>query len=255
MTPLIQSLWIGGALSPVEQLSIASFLAHGHEYHLYAYDAVEQLPRGAVLEDAGAILPETAIFRYRKHPSYSGFSNFFRYKLLLEKGGWWVDTDVVCLKPFAFPEPYVFASERLDGGDVATSAVIKVPAGSDVMAFNWHLCQACADPAGAAWGQYGPKLMARSIAKFGLDHYRKPAAVFCPLAFDEWEAVLAPGEIGFGPETRALHLWNEMWRRAGHDKASSYHSDCVYERLKTRFLSGQQNASETILEESAAQIA
>jgi hypothetical protein len=254
MTALIQSLWIGGALSPVEQLSIASFLAGGHEYHLYAYGRVEDLPAGAVLEDAAAILPETAIFQYRKHPSYSAFSNFFRYKLLLEKGGWWVDTDVVCLKPFAFPESYVFASERLHGSDVATSAVIKVPAGSDLMAFNWHLCQACTDPAGAAWGQYGPKLMARSIAKFGLNRYRQPAAVFCPLAFDEWEAVFAPGEIGFGPETHALHLWNEMWRRAGHDKASSYRSDCVYERLKRSFLSGQQNASETILEESAAQI-
>ncbi len=255
MTALIQSLWIGGALSPVEQLSIASFLAHGHEYHLFAYGAVEHLPRGAVLEDAAAILPEAAIFQYRKYPSYSAFSNFFRYKLLLEKGGWWVDTDVVCLKPFAFPEPYVFASERLHGSDVATSAVIKVPAGSDLMAFSWHLCQACTDPAGAAWGQYGPKLMARAIEKFSLDCYRKPAAVFCPLAFDEWESVLAPGEIGFGPETHALHLWNEMWRRAGHDKANPYRSDCVYERLKRSFLSGRQNAPETIPEESSAQIA
>jgi hypothetical protein len=255
MTALIQSLWIGGALSPMEQLSIASFLAHGHEYHLFAYNAVKHLPRGAVLRDATAILPEAAIFQYRKHPSYSAFSNFFRYKLLLEKGGWWVDTDVVCLKPFAFPEPYVFASERLHGSDVATSAVIKVPAGSDLMAFNWQLCQACTDPAGAAWGEYGPKLMARSIAKHGLDRYRKPAAVFCPLAFDEWERVLAPGEIAFGPETRALHLWNEMWRRAGHDKASSYRSDSVYERLKRSFLSGQQNVSEPVLEERADRIA
>lgn len=255
MTALIQSLWIGGALSPVEQLSIASFLAHGHEYHLFAYSAVEHLPRGAVLEDAAAILPETAIFQYRKHPSYSGFSNFFRYKLLLEKGGWWVDTDVVCLKPFAFPEPYVFASERLHESDVTTSAVIKVPAGSDLMAFNWHLCQACADPAGAAWGQYGPKLMGRSIAKFGLDRYLKPAAVFCPLAFDEWEAVLAPGEIAFGPETHALHLWNEMWRRAGYDKANTYSAGCVFERLKRTFLPGRPDAPETILQEGTAQSA
>jgi len=255
VTALIQSLWIGSALSPVERLSIASFLAHGHEYHLYAYGHVADLPPGAVLEDAAAILPEKAIFQYRKHPSYSAFSNFFRYKLLLEKGGWWVDTDVVCLKPFAFPEPYIFASERLNGSDVTASAVIKAPAGSDLMAFNWHLCQACADPAGAAWGHYGPKLMARSIAKHGLDRFRKPSAVFCPLAFDEWEAVFEPGVIAFGPETHALHLWNEMWRRGGHDKATSYRSDCVYERLKRRFLSGHRNESETIREVSAAKIA
>src|SRR6187549_1688111 len=29
--------------------------------------------------------------------SPSAFSNHFRYRLLAEKGGWWIDTDVVCL--------------------------------------------------------------------------------------------------------------------------------------------------------------
>ena len=113
MTDPIQSLWIGGELSPMEQLSIASFLAHGHEYHLYSYGEVGRLPKGAVLKNAEEILPKTAIFQYRQHPSYAGFSNFFRYRLLLRKGGWWVDTDVVCLKPFAFDAPYVFAAERI----------------------------------------------------------------------------------------------------------------------------------------------
>ena len=163
MTDPIQSLWIGGELSQMEQLSIASFLAHGHEYHLYSYGEVGGLPKGAVLKKAEEILPKAAIFQYQQHPSYSGFSNFFRYRLLLRKGGWWVDTDVVCLKPFVFDAPYVFAAERIPGGEVAASAVIKAPAASEIMAFNWHVCLSCADPARAAWGQLGPKLIARAI--------------------------------------------------------------------------------------------
>ena len=174
MTDPIQSLWIGGELSPMEQLSITSFLAHGHKYHLYSYGEVGGLPKGAVLKNAEEILPKAAIFQYQRHPSYSGFSNFFRYRLLLRKGGWWVDTDVVCLKPFAFDAPYVFATERIPGGEVAASAVIKAPAGSEIMAFNWHVCLSCAEPARAAWGQFGPKLMARAIAKFGLGSYLLP---------------------------------------------------------------------------------
>src|SRR3954454_16532370 len=107
----IQGLWVGPRLSVVERLSIASFLHHGHNYHLFTYGPVEGLPAGAVLEDARSILPESMIFQYREHASYAGFLDLFRYKVLLERGGWWVDTDPVCLRPFDFDEPYVFGSQ------------------------------------------------------------------------------------------------------------------------------------------------
>ena len=223
-------------MSLLEQLSIASFLAHGHEYHLYCYGAVANVPRGAVLKSAEEILPEAAIFQYRQHPSYAGFSNFFRYRLLLEKGGWWVDTDVVCLKPFEFDPPYVFATERIQGGEVAASAVIRVPRGSEIMAFNWRICFSCPDPGAAAWGQFGPRLMARAISRFGFDSYLQSADVFCPLAYDEWQATLHPPKLTFGKATRAVHLWNEMWRREGWDKNTAYDPGCSYESLKRNYL-------------------
>src|SRR4051812_44012710 len=95
----------------MEQLAIRSFLHHGHEFRLYTYQPVENLPPGTVELDAAEILPASAIFESASHKTFAGFSNFFRYKLLLEKGGWWVDSDVVCLVPFDFPTPYVFAQE------------------------------------------------------------------------------------------------------------------------------------------------
>src|SRR5215213_329764 len=109
MMDLLQTLWIGPRLSAMEQLSIQSFLRHGHELHLYTYGDVEGVPRGTVLRDANEILPRERIFVYRDFPSVSGFSNFFRYKLLLERGGWWVDADMVCVRPFDFDSPHVFA--------------------------------------------------------------------------------------------------------------------------------------------------
>ena len=39
--PPIQSLWIGGKLSLMEQLTINSFINNGHEFHLYVYDEIE----------------------------------------------------------------------------------------------------------------------------------------------------------------------------------------------------------------------
>jgi hypothetical protein len=237
MSEWIQSLWIGRKLSAMERLSIASFLSSGHEYHLYVYEEVENAPEGTVLEAANEILPESRIFQYSKYPSYAGFSNFFRYKLLLEKGGWWVDTDVVCLQPFAFDETYVFASEQVNGREVPATAVIKAPPGSEIMAFNWHICRSCTDPAGAVWGEHGPKLMLKGIAKFELQAFIKEAPVFCPLAYDEWETLLGPGDLGtFSQNSHAIHLWNEMWRRSGSDKDGSYMPECLYEQLKVLFL-------------------
>jgi hypothetical protein len=235
---VIQSLWIGQRLSVMERLSIASFLANGHEYHLYAYEDVENVPAGTLLRAADKILPRPLIFQYKKYPSYAGFSNFFRYKLLLNNGGWWADTDVICLKHFAFEEPYVFASEPIEGCDVPTTAVIKVPAGSDMMQFNFDVCQSCPDPSNVVWGEHGPKLMETAIEKFGMRGQIKCARVFCPLAYNQWEAVLFPGHAWNADKTSyAIHLWNEMWRRSCRNKDSSYPADCLYERLKAKYLS------------------
>jgi len=45
----IGSLWIGGALSWLEIASIRSFVDLGHDYILYAYDEIPNVPEGAQL--------------------------------------------------------------------------------------------------------------------------------------------------------------------------------------------------------------
>ena len=112
---VVQSMWIGDKLSTMEQLAIKSFLDNGHKFHLYTYGEVKGIPKGTIVKDGNEILPESEIFYYTADPvhkgSVSSFSNWFRYKLLFDKGGWWVDTDNICLKPFNFSSEYVFSSE------------------------------------------------------------------------------------------------------------------------------------------------
>jgi hypothetical protein len=236
MNKIIQGLWIGSELSVMERMSIGSFLRHGHEYHLYTYGDVAGIPRGAVVKDGCEILPRSAIFRYHGFDTYAGFANFFRYKLLLEKGGWWVDTDVVCLRPFDFPDQYVFSTEMNDGAEVVTNGIIKAPAGSPAMAYAWRTCEGKRTDQ-LRWGETGPKLMGTTVKEFSLEKYVKPHGVFCPLGYTEWQRVLAPGAAwDFAPSTRAVHLWNEMWRRAGQDKNARFEADCLYERLKRKYL-------------------
>lgn len=102
--PVIQQLWVGNELSYIEFLSIRSFIACGHQTHLYTYDANIKAPAGCVIKDARDILPESEIFAHspragRSSGSLAGFADLFRWKLIYEKGGAWADCDVVCLEP------------------------------------------------------------------------------------------------------------------------------------------------------------
>jgi len=236
MNQIIQGLWIGPELSTMEQLSIASFLRQGHDYHLYVYDNVLNVPQGTVLKDASEILPAARIFKYKEQQSYAGFANFFRYKLLFERGGWWADTDTVCLRRFDFSEPHVFATEICDGRELIASAIIKAPSGSEAMGYAWEMCQT-KDPAELRWGETGPKLTQLAVERYLLQRYVKPALVFCPLGYLDWHKVLEAGpEEILSESSYAIHLWHEMWRGVGQDKNAAYADGCLYEQLKRRYL-------------------
>jgi hypothetical protein len=218
---IINSLWVGRSMSLMEQLSITSFLKNGYEYHLYGYDKIANVPAGAILRDAGEILPASEIFCYQQGPgkgSVAAFSNLFRYKLLLERGGWWTDTDMVCLRALDFAEPIVFASERCDAGVQTTNSILKLPQGHEVA----RLCYEAArqeDRAKLTWGKTGPALIDRIVRETGLQHFVKAPDVFCPVNHWEWQSFLAvkskPLAQLITNESRAVHLWHEMWRRAG----------------------------------------
>ena len=240
---VIQSLWIGSSLSAMEQLGIASHIAHGHEFHLYAYDEIQNVPRGTVMKDAAAILPASRIFMYKSHASYAGFANFFRYKLLHDKGGWWSDTDSVCIRPLEFAEDHVFSSEFSKGVNMVNNGVIKAPSGSELMRWAWESCDA-RDTSKLEWGETGPSLMAEGVRKFGLDDCIQPHTAFCPIGYKDWRAVLDPrADLEFGDETYAVHLWNERWRSAGADKDEHHHPGCFYERARRAWLGDTERIS------------
>lgn len=132
MSNIFQSLWIGGTLSKMEQLAMKSFVDNGLEYHLYTYGEVTNVPEGVIIKDGNEILPESEIFRY-KNGSVSAFSNLFRFTMLFKRGGYWVDTDLACIRPFKFEKDYVVVTEpsRDYKYAIVTSCFMKLPKGSD----------------------------------------------------------------------------------------------------------------------------
>jgi hypothetical protein len=238
----IQGLWIGESLGPIGQLSIRSFLAHGYSYHLYTYGKVEGVPRGTTVLDAAEILPAARIFKYRDHDSYAGFSNHFRYRLLLLRGGIWADCDVVCLRKLRLPDFAVAQEEDDTGKAQCASCLIAAPKGDELMRTAEAICDA-ADVRTLQWGQTGPKLMTRLVRELGREQGLLPIEAVCPIAFTRWQDLIS-AEPDAQARTRelvrpaqAVHLWHELFRRAGVHQQTQFPPGSLLAELMARYAS------------------
>jgi hypothetical protein len=256
--PIIQSLWVGGQLSLIEQLSISSFLKNNHEFHLYTYGDVENIPEGTVVKDANEILDKKNIFTYC-NGSYAGFADWFRWELLYKKGGFWVDTDMICLKPFDFDTDLIFGSESRQ---LVCPAVLGFPPKHDFCKF---IKDSCENPnailpydrtktkkkklkrkllgkgrESMEWGETGgPEGFTKALDYFGIREHAKPFVYFYPIHFDNWFTVYDDTfkkGIQLFADTYAIHLWNEMSRREKFDKNATFHKDSLIEQLKRKYL-------------------
>jgi len=253
--PIIQSLWVGAQLSLMEQLSIASFLHHGHPYHLYVYNEVAGLPRGVVIKDANAIVPADQIFSYKNGAidTYSGFSNLFRYKLLLEQGGIWADTDIICLRAWQFVQPYLFASQGshlfpygsrfIKHRFLVNPCVMQAPKEAELVAFCYENASR-RDPKTLAFGQIGPQLLTEVVKTYKMQKYVARASAFCPINYFRWQHLIHDKPWRNRIEswklrmTRAfgLHLWHVMWQRNGANPNATFAQNSLYETYKRIYL-------------------
>jgi hypothetical protein len=232
---VVQSLWMGGPLTEMERLCIRSFVSSGHPFHLYTYGDVFSIPDGAILVDANEIIPKAESFMVRG--GYSSFSDFFRWKLVRDRGGWWVDTDTVCLRPFDFPGEYVFVGGLGAPGsdDCVSSGMFKAPKGSPITQWAREQCQRM-DPGTMPWGEAGPPLITKAVHKFNLTSAIVSGSMFFPVFYTEAPRAFTDIYVPrIAKDCYSIHLFNEMWRLAGADKNASYPESSLYEQLKKKF--------------------
>lgn len=256
--PIIQSLWIGQTLSLIEQLCIASFLRNGHQFHLYTYGELDSVPDGTVLRDAKEIIPEENIFTYRRG-SYAGFADWFRWELLYQSGNFWVDMDVVCLKPFVFDTDTIYGKESFD---TVGAAVIGFPPNHELCKFIKTVCKtpntilpydkgktrlkkifrrmSGRKRNHVGWGEAGgPVGFTRALRHFNLFDQAKPFTYFYPVHYLCWNTIFdetLANDVKLFSDTYAVHLWNEMGRMEGLDKNASFPENSLIEQLKAKYL-------------------
>lgn len=130
MRETINGMWVGKKLTRMELLTIKSFQQHGHKFNLWVYDEIEtQLPDDTILCDANDVIPFDDVFAYTSGGSagsFAGFSDVWRFAFLYKFGGWYVDMDVCCLRPFDFQREILIRQNRFNGDPTAN--IIRLPA-------------------------------------------------------------------------------------------------------------------------------
>ncbi len=213
-SPIINGLWIGDQLSALELLCIKSFLDHGHIFHLWTYQPISTPDwEGLIQQNANKILPEKYVFRYTHgnkfghgKGSLAGFSDIFRYKLLWEKGGWWSDMDICCLKPLDFDAPYVFRSH-----DVlpVVGNLMKCPSNSPLMKYCFERASKEVTTDNRDWLK-PIKILNEGVQKFNLASFIAPN-ISNP---DRWEMV-DYHRFFYGKKKKSIYIFhwmNEEWR-------------------------------------------
>jgi len=236
MTSIIQSLWIGPQLSPIEQLCIKSFLNLGYKFELYTYDDIEGVPEGTTVCDANEILSYDKVFKTH-NGSLAHFADWFRWKLLYERGGIWVDMDLIGIKRFDPTKEILFGHERYGRPNIS---FLKFPKGHILCQY---MANACEYPnkilsydnfrtrvkkvlrfiignkrSFVGWGEAGgPIGFAKAVNYFKLSDHAEPFPAFYPVPAHCWQNIFDNTFLNYPSmiqDSYAIHLWNEHIRRS-----------------------------------------
>ncbi len=235
---IINSLWIGNHLSNLEILTLHSFTSKGHEFHLWTYEKIDNLPAGIVIMDASTIISRDKIFNYKENSiqgigkgSYAGFSDIFRFRLLFLEGGWWVDMDLTCLRYFEIECDYFFPA----GLELKlTTNILKCPKNSPLM-------QACYERGVKEISETSKdytlpvKILNEEVVKQGLmQHIRKDF-----VNYDSYVILNTYLKFNIPPPENlyAIHWCNVIWATY-HINKNIFYQGSVYANLLTQYKMG-----------------
>jgi hypothetical protein len=199
---------------------------------MYSYtpDTLKGVPEGVEVRDAAEVMSDPKRVRYFHGKFKALGSDFFRYELMAKSLGYWVDLDLIFLRPLDLAGEYIFGWE---GPRSINGAVLKLPAGSAMLEelrsipernwcppyfgprsklkYYWQRLQGPVELEDLPWGSAGPGMIAYLARKYGLLGETQPAEVFYPLPYSEARKLFGPAEAIeriIRPNTLAIHMWH-----------------------------------------------
>jgi hypothetical protein len=221
----IHCFWSHALPSEMANLALRSMIRQGHPVKLYTYDDVATMqalvPPGVIVADAGSVVERSLYQHAVVQSEIRYFSDIFRYAVLHEFGGWWLDTDIVLVKPLNFASEHVFSTQwsGVEDGHVCAGGVMRAPKGSVHMA-NLHALslRRLLSEKRVEYGAVGPLLLSEYLLVTGNDEVR--SSILPPTAFnaiDSREVDLFTSESRDGfeilsdPRVTGVHLWGKIW--------------------------------------------
>jgi hypothetical protein len=215
----VRGFWHGSPLGPYQLMAMRSFVDHGHRVELFTYDPGIAVPDWIVRRDANEVWPTSHILIYRNglaRGSFALHANLFRYAMLHQLGGWWVDLDVILLR-HELPRQDIFFSLETHDPIKATTSVLKFPAGHPALSESLARCIAAGEA--PLYGETAVDLFTEMVAKHQLGCHGKAMQETYPLSALDVPAMFDPAQRdqlhARCAKSTFVHLFNETWRRAG----------------------------------------
>ena len=207
-----------------------SMVLAGHRVKLWSYTPLRLqglVHDGVELSDAAEVMPRVLFDRVVARAEIRFFSDLFRYAVLYEHGGLWLDTDVVLLRPFAFRGDY-FLNLQWRHGDkghyVCGNALFAKPFSRHMRALHERALQHFFGSSGLEFGDVGPKLLSDYVASEAGAELR--SWLFSPMFFNaiDWtesdlfhRPLRELGDYLNDDRVVGIHLWNARTHAASRD--------------------------------------
>jgi len=244
----VANFFWGGDLTPYEEANFLSFLHNGFNVNVWSYQKLT-LPKEIVNRDANEIISKEFLMKFNQNfqkSNMSSFSNLFRYELILKEGGWWFDSDCICLKDvsdfskLAKNQKFVLALENPD------------LVGSSVMYINdKNIAEMLLDETNKRinknnykffWGEIGPYLITDVFKANNLFEKTIKTEYFYKIKPEEFHILFDPDSTlnvqALLKDSFVCHTWNEMFRKFDIEKKklppkNSYLSDHITNSVYT----------------------
>ncbi|CUJ17503.1 hypothetical protein [Cognatishimia activa] len=260
-------------LSWVTRACLKSAVRCGHPVHLYSYKDVADVPRGVTVLPAEDVIPYSDFFTFdgiaqpEQFGSTAPFSDVFRYELLKQSRGIWIDWDVYCLNPLSCEEPMLLGWEGPRSWSnvlnpyraMAGNAVMWLPAASPILRalsdlttkpykmppwlspilkrkINKKLDGRPFCPGAARYAEFGPIALNYFVRKLNMKRHVRHHRYYFPVGYREVDRFLMEDEAflrSISPDTKTIHLWHSAFRYVARDGIPK---DSFAERLREESL-------------------
>lgn len=204
---IVNSFWLGETITPLNELCIESWLKKGCSYNLYTYGKINTNLNVNIL-DANQVVSKKEYFTYHHGISKRtpvAFSNLFRAELLYQKGGLYIDTDVMLIKPIELEE-YTFCYQYHPhySTSIGTCFLYSKYANSQLFK-RWADIIRDLSKGYISHGDLGPDLFTNLILAFNMLEFVKDKSLVNPIDYTEIQDLLNKPKA-----QNYLHLFNSI---------------------------------------------